>query len=195
MVNIDNSKLRTRLLKYFSKYNVQSINVHSLASEPSVDECCNDIEEITRYLIVPIETNIKKELAQLFKECENPEIPYFEVVMDIMQFMNDFVGDPHTVEMMFGRINNEVARKKMELDEKKFYPNEEWTAEVADAAIQKLRSSGTERDYELMIDKIVQTLVHSGNKNELKNARMKLNDIIKKHSNHELRQLDEQLFG
>ncbi len=194
MVNIDNNKFRVRLLKYLSKHNVQSLNVHSLSNEPSVDECCNDIEEITRYLITPIETNIKKELAQLFKDCENPEIPYFEVVMDIMQFMNDFVGDPHTVEMMFGRINSEVARKKMEFDEKKFYSNEEWTGETVDAAIQKLRNSGTERDYELMVDKIVETLVHPGNKNELKIVRMKLNNIIKKHSNHELSQLDEKLF-
>ncbi|RQD85343.1 hypothetical protein D5R95_04855 [Methanosalsum natronophilum] len=194
MVNIDNQKLRTRLLKYVSKYNADPVNVHSISQEPTVDMCADDIEKITSYLIGPIEINIKKELKQLFKECENPEIPYYEVVMDIMHYMNEFVGDPHTVEMMFSRINSEVARKKIEIEDKVFYSDAEWNGEIIEQSIQKLRNTGTERDYQLMVEKTLESLVNSTNKKELNAVRMRLNDIIKKHSEHELDKLDTKLF-
>ena len=57
-------------------------------------------------MVSQIEQNIKKELTEMFIDSENPKSPYFEVVMDVMQFMNDFVGDPHTVELIFASINN-----------------------------------------------------------------------------------------
>jgi len=189
VANIDEQKLRAKLLKYYVRYNIRPINIHALSQDFTVEGCASIVNEITAYLVAPIEKNIKCELVQLFKDSENPEIPYFEVVMDVMQFMNDFVGDPHTVELIFTRVNDEVARRKLELDEKVFYSDREWTPEVAEPAIQQLRDSGTERDYQLMIDKLLETLTHSTNEAGLKMARMRLTNIIKKHSVHEMDQL------
>lgn len=92
-------------------------------------------------------TKLRKEVAQTFKQSENPEIPYFAVIMDIMQLMNEFGGDPHTVELMFVRVNNEVARRKLELDEKMYYSDDQWTSDISEGAVQNLRDAGTERDY------------------------------------------------
>ena len=169
-------------------------NKNNIANDPSVTNCAREIEEITQHLLTPIENNIKRELSQIFKDSENPEIPYFQVVMDIMQFMNDFVGDPHTVELIFSRINDEVARKKLEQDDKISYSDKEWNQQVAESAIQKLRDSGTERDYQFMTEKLLETLVHSTDEKGLKIASMRLNNIIKKHSIHELDQLDAELM-
>lgn len=157
------------------------------------DNCARVIDDITSYLLKPSERNIRLELSQIFKECENPEIPYFEVVMDIMQFMNEFVGDPHTVELIFSKVNNEVARKKLEVEDKIYYTDSEWTSEKAESAMQKLRDSGTERDYQFMIDKLTDVLSHFTNEEGVKNVRMRLNNIIKDHSQRELKNLDLNL--
>ena len=193
MVNIDNQNLRTELLSYCARYNVQSVSTSSILQDPSVEVCAESIRELTSYLMSPIEQNIKKELTQMFIDSENPEIPYFEVVMDVMQFMNDFVGDPHTVELIFARINNDTARKKLELDEKIFYSDMEWTSELAEDAIQKLRDSGTARDYQFMIDRLIDILSHSTGESGIKTARMRLGNIIKKHSVYELDKLESLL--
>ena len=193
MVNVDNQKLRRRLLEYCVRYNAQPVSTSSIAQDPSVELCAESIRELTSYLLLPIEQNIKKELTQIFIDGENPEIPYFEVVMDVMQFMNDFVGNPHTVELIFARINNDTARKKLELDEKKFYSDEEWTSELAEDAIQKLRDSGTARDYQFMIDGLIDILSHSTGESGIKTARMRLGNVIKKHSVYELDKLESLL--
>ena len=193
MVNIDNQNLRAKLLSYCARYNVQPVNTSSISQDPSVDVCAESIRELTSYLLSPIEQNIKKELTQMFIDSENPEIPYFEVVMDVMQFMNDFIGDPHTVELIFARINNDTARKKLELDDKIFYSDTEWTDAVAEAAIQKLRDSGTARDYQFMIDSLLGILSHSTGESGIKTARMRLGNIIKKHSVYELDKLESLL--
>ncbi|QLC49677.1 hypothetical protein HWN40_05140 [Methanolobus zinderi] len=189
-MNLDVLRLRKGLLKYYGKYNVQVKNSHSVSSKTTVDECSQFIDEIVGELVAPIENNIRRELSQLFKECENPEIPYFEVVMDIMQFMNDFVGDPHVVELIFVRVNNSVARKKLEVEDKVYYSDEEWTEEVSEAALQRLRDSGTERDYHFMIDQIVDILSYATTEEKLKTVRMRLNNIIKQHSHRELKDLN-----
>lgn len=193
MVNIDNQNLRTKLLSYCARYNVQSVSTSSILQDPSIEVCAESILELTSYLMNPIEQNIKKELTQMFIDSENPEIPYFEVVMDVMQFMNDFVGDPHTVELTFARINNDTARKKLELDDKIFYSDKEWTSELAEDAIQKLRDSGTARDYQFMIDCLLEILLHSTGESGIKTARMRLGNIIKKHSVYELDKLESLL--
>lgn len=193
MVNIDNQNLRTELLSYCARYNVQPVSTSSILQDPSVEVCVESIRELTSYLMYPIEQNIKKELTQMFIDSENPEIPYFEVVMDVMQFMNDFVGDPHTVELIFARINNDTARKKLELDEKIFYSDKEWTSELAEDAIQKLRDSGTARDYQFMIDRLIDILSHSTGESGIKTARMRLGNIIKKHSIYDLDKLESLL--
>ena len=193
MVNIDNQSLRTKLLSYCARYNVQSVSTSSISEEPSVEVCAESILELTSYLMAPIEQNIKKELSQMFIDSENPEIPYFEVVMDVMQFMNDFVGDPHTVELIFARINNDTARKKLELDDKIFYSDVDWTSEIAEGAIQILRDSGTARDYQFMIDSLLEILSHSTGESGIKTARMRLGNIIKKHSVYELDKLESML--
>jgi hypothetical protein len=106
--------------------------------------------------------------------------------MDIMQFMNEFVGDPHTVELIFARVNNDVARKKLEVEDKTYYTNEEWTPEIAESAMQKLRDMGTERDYQLMVDQLADVLSHFTDEEGLKTVRMRLNNIIKNHCKREL---------
>lgn len=193
MVNIDNQNLRTKLISYCAKYNVQPVSTSSILQDSSVEVCAESIRELTAYLLYPIEQNIKKELTQMFIDSENPEIPYFEVVMDVMQFMNDFVGDPHTVELIFARINNDTARKKLELDDKVFYSDAEWTPECAEDAIQKLRDSGTARDYQFMIDRLLEILSHSTGESGIKTARMRLGNIVKKHSVYELDKLESLL--
>ena len=193
MVNIDNQNLRTKLISYCAKYNVQPVSTSSILQDSSVEVCAESIRELTAYLLYPIEQNIKKEMTQMFIDSENPEIPYFEVVMDVMQFMNDFVGDPHTVELIFARINNDTARKKLELDDKIFYSDAEWTPECAEDAIQKLRDSGTARDYQFMIDRLLEILSHSTGESGIKTARMRLGNIVKKHSVYELDKLESLL--
>ncbi|WP_407356222.1 hypothetical protein [Methanolobus sp. WCC5] len=193
MANLDVQRLRKDLLKYYGRYNVLPGNTYELSNNMDAQACAAVIDDITSHLLKPAERNIRLELSQMFKECENPEIPYFEVVMDIMQFMNEFVGDPHTVELIFARVNNEVARKKLEVEDKVYYKNEEWTAELAEAAMQKLRDSGTERDYQFMIDQLTDVLSHFTNEDGIKNVRMRLNNIIKNHSQHELGSLDLHL--
>ena len=193
MVNIDNQNLRTKLISYCAKYNVQPVSTSSISQDSSVEVCAESIRELTAYLLYPIEQNIKKEMTQMFIDSENPEIPYFEVVMDVMQFMNDFVGDPHTVELIFARINNDTARKKLELDDKIFYSDAEWTPECAEDAIQKLRDSGTARDYQFMIDRLLEILSHSTGESGIKTARMRLGNIVKKHSVYELDKLESLL--
>jgi hypothetical protein len=59
--------------------------------------------------------------------------------------------------------------------------------------MQKLRDSGTERDYQLMIDLLTEVLSHFTNEEGTKNVRMKLNNIIKNHSQRELNTLDLHL--
>jgi hypothetical protein len=193
LANLDVQRLRKDLLKYYGRYNVLPGNTYELSNNMDAQACAAVIDDITSHLLKPAERNIRLELSQMFKECENPEIPYFEVVMDIMQFMNEFVGDPHTVELIFARVNNEVARKKLEVEDKVYYKNEEWTAELAEAAMQKLRDSGTERDYQFMIDQLTDVLSHFTNEDGIKNVRMRLNNIIKNHSQHELGSLDLHL--
>ena len=193
MVNIDNQNLRTKLLSYCARYNVPPVSTSSILQDPSVELCAESIRELTSYLMYPVEQNIKKELTQMFIDSENPEIPYFEVVMDVMQFMNDFVGDPHTVELIFARINNDTARKKIERDDKIFYSDIGWTSELAGDAIQKLRDSGTARDYQFMIDRLLEILSHSTDKSGIKTAHMRLGNIVKKHSVYELDNLESLL--
>ncbi|MEZ5336544.1 MAG: hypothetical protein R2741_15655 [Methanolobus sp.] len=113
--------------------------------------------------------------------------------MDIMQFMNEFVGDPHTVELIFARVNNKVARKKLEVEDKIYYADSEWTSQIADDATQKLRDTGTERDYQYMIDELTEVLSHFTSEEGIKNVRMKLNNIIKDHSQRELNNLNLHL--
>ncbi|WP_340818003.1 hypothetical protein [Methanolobus sp. WCC4] len=193
MANMDVQRLRKDLLKYYGKYNTMPVSTYELSADMDAGNCASVIDDITSYLLKPMEKNIRLELSQLFKECENPEIPYFEVVMDIMQFMNEFVGDPHTVELIFARVNNEVARKKLEIEDKVYYSNTDWTSDVAEAAMQKLRDSGTERDYQFMIDQLTEVLSHFTSEAGTKNVRMKLNNIIKVHSQRELNSLDLHL--
>ncbi len=186
-------RLRKNLLKYYGRYNALSGNTYELSANMGVESCAAVIDDITSYLLKPAERNIRLELMQMFKDCENPEIPYFEVVMDIMQFMNEFVGDPHTVELIFTRVNNDVARKKLEVDDKIYYKNDEWTSQIAEGAMQKLRDSGTERDYQFMIDQLTDVLSHFTSEDGIKNVRMRLNNIIKNHSQRELKALDLHL--
>ncbi len=193
LANLDVQRLRKNLLKYYSRYNVIPGNTYELSSDMDIESCVAAIDDITSHILRPAERNMRLELSQMFKECENPEIPYFEVVMDIMQFMNEFVGDPHTVELIFSRVNNEVARKKLEVDEKIYYKNNEWTSELAEMSMQKLRDSGTERDYQFMIEQLTEILSHFTSEDGIKNVRMKLNNIIKDHSQRELKVLDLQL--
>ncbi|SFM33785.1 hypothetical protein [Methanolobus profundi] len=193
MANLDVQRLRKDLLKYYSKFNVLPINTYELSASMDAGSCAEVIDDITSYLLKPMEKNIRLELSQMFKNCENPEIPYFEVVMDIMQFMNEFVGDPHTVELIFARVNNDVARKKLEVEDKVYYQNDDWTSEAAEAAMQKLRDSGTERDYQYMIDQLTDVLSHFTTAEGTKSVRMKLNNIIKDHSQRELKTLDTHL--
>lgn len=189
-MNLDILRLRKELITYCGKYNAQVKNSHSVSSETSMEECSKVIDEIVRDLVEPIGNNMRREISQLFKECENPEIPYFEVVMDIMQFMNEFVGDPHIVELIFVRVNNNVARKKLEVEDKIYYSDADWTQEISENALQRLRDSGTERDYHFMIDQIVAILSYSTSEERLKTVRMRLNNIIKKHSHRELKDLN-----
>lgn len=193
LANIDVQRLRKNLLTYYSKYNVVPVSTYELLSDMDAGNCASVIDDITSYLLKPIEKNIRLELSQIFKDCENPEIPYFEVVMDIMQFMNEFVGDPHTVELIFAKVNNEVARKKLEIEEKVYCKDEDWTSAVAESAMQKLRDSGTERDYQFMIEQLTDVLSHFTSEEGTKNVRMKLNNIIKDHSQRELKTLDMHL--
>ncbi len=193
LANLDVQRLRKNLLKYYSKYNVLPISTYELTGSMDAGSCAGVIDDITSYLLRPVERNIRLELSQMFKECENPEIPYFEVVMDIMQFMNEFVGDSHTVELIFARVNNDVARKKLEVEDKIYYKSDEWNSGIAEDAMQKLRDSGTERDYQLMIDLLTEVLSHFTNEEGTKNVRMKLNNIIKNHSQRELNTLDLHL--
>lgn len=193
MANLDVQRLRKNLLKYYGRYNVLAGNNYELSDDMNIEKCVAAIDNITKDILKPTERNIRLELSQMFKECENPQIPYFEVVMDIMQFMNEFVGDPHTVELIFARVNNDVARKKLEVDEKLYYKNDEWTSKTAESAMQKLRDSGTERDYRFMIDQLTEILSHFASDEGIKNVRMKLNNIIKNHSQRELKVMDLQL--
>lgn len=193
MANLDVQRLRKNILKYYSNYNVAPVNTYELSSDMDANDCAGVIDDIASYLLKPMEKNIRLELSQIFKECENPEIPYFEVVMDIMQFMNEFVGDPHTVELIFARVNNNVARKKLEVEDKIYYADSEWTSQIADDATQKLRDTGTERDYQYMIDELTEVLSHFTSEEGIKNVRMKLNNIIKDHSQRELNDLNLHL--
>ncbi|MBP1910255.1 hypothetical protein [Methanolobus bombayensis] len=193
MANLDVQRLRKNLLKYYGKFNVLPSNTYELSSDMDSGNCAAIIDDITSYLLKPAEKNIRLELSQLFKECENPEIPYFEVVMDIMQFMNEFVGDPHTVELIFARVNNDVARKKLEVEDKIYYTNDEWTPEASEAAIQKLRDMGTERDYQFMVDQLTDVLSHFTSEEGIKTVRMRLNNIIKNHCQRELNDLNFHL--
>lgn len=193
MANLDVQRLRKNLLKYYGRYNVLPGNTYELSDDMDIENCVAAIDNITKHILKPAERNIRLELSQMFKECENPQIPYFEVVMDIMQFMNEFVGDPHTVELIFARVNNDVARKKLEVDDKLYYKNDEWTSEIAESAMQKLRDSGTERDYQFMIEQLTEILSHFSSDEGIKNVRMKLNNIIKNHSQHELKAMDIEL--
>nr|WP_321498065.1 hypothetical protein [uncultured Methanolobus sp.] len=189
MANLDVQRLRKNLLKYYGKFNVLPSNTYELSSNMDGSNCAAIIDDITSYLLKPAERNIRLELSQIFKDSENPEIPYFEVVMDIMQFMNEFVGDPHTVELIFARVNNDVARKKLEVEDKLYYSNEEWTPAIADSAMQKLRDVGTERDYQLMVDQLTDVLSHFTSDEGIKTVRMRLNNIIKNHCKRELNDL------
>lgn len=193
MANLDIQRLRKNILKYYSNYKAAPVNTYELSDSMDVTACASVIDDITSYLLKPIEKNIRLELSQIFKECENPEIPYFEVVMDIMQFMNEFVGDPHTVELIFSRVNNNVARRKLEVDDKIYYTDSEWTSQIAENAMQKLRDSGTERDYQYMTDQLTDILSHFTSEEGIKNVRMRLNNIIKDHSQRELNELNMHL--
>lgn len=189
MANIDSQKLRRKLLKLHNKYHVTPLKEQYTEQSISAADCINAIDHITDHLLQSTRKKLRQEVAQAFKHSENPEIPYFAVIMDIMQFMNEFVGDPHTVELIFVRVNSEVARRKLELDEKMYYSNEQWTNEVSEGAIQNLRDAGTERDYILMVDKLLETLSTSVDDPETTIARMRLMNIIRKHTHHELKDL------
>jgi len=128
VANIDSQKLRRKLLKLHNKYNVAPLKEQYKEQTISASECTVAIDQITDHLLQSMRQKLRKEVAQAFKQSENPEIPYFAVIMDIMQFMNEFVGDPHTVELIFVRVNNEVARRKLELDEKMYYSDDQWTS-------------------------------------------------------------------
>lgn len=147
MPNIDLHKLHRKLLKLHNKYHVATLKEQYKEQTISAEECTVAIDQITDHLLQSMRTKLRKEVDQTFKQSENPEIPYFAVIMDIMQLMNEFVGDPHTVELMFVRVNNEVARRKLELDEKMYYSDDQWTSDISEGAVQNLRDAGTERDY------------------------------------------------
>lgn len=187
MANIDSQKLRRQLLTLYSKYHVLPVKVQYTEQSISVADCSVAIDQITDHLLQSTRKKLRQEVVQAFKQSENPEIPYFAVIMDIMQFMNEFVGDPHTVELIFVRVNNEVARRKLELDKKTYYSDRQWTNEVSEGAIQQLRDAGTERDYILLVDKLLETLSTSVNCQEISIARMRLLNIIRKHTQHELK--------
>lgn len=189
MANIDSQKLRKKLLKLYNTYHVSPLKEQFAERSTSAADCANAVNEITCYLVQNIEQKLRLEVAQAFKQSENPEIPYFEVIMDIMQFMNEFVGDPHTVELIFVRVNNEVARRKLELDEKIYFSDDQWTAEASEGAIQNLRDAGTERDYLLMVEKLLETLSSSVDPQEIRIARMRLVNIIRKHTHRELKDM------
>jgi len=61
---------------------------------------------------------------------------------------------------------------------------------VSEASLQRLRDSGTERDYHFMIDQIVDILSYATTEEKLKTVRMRLNNIIKQHSHRELKDLN-----
>jgi len=189
VANIDSQKLRRKLLKLHNKYHVAPLKEQYKEQTISAAECTNAIDQITDHLLQNIRKKLRQEVVQAFKQSENPEIPYFAVIMDIMQFMNEFVGDPHTVELIFVRVNNEVARRKLELDEKMYYSDDQWTSEVAEGAVQNLRDAGTERDYILLVEKLLDTLSTSADNQEISIARMRLVNIIRKHTHHELKDL------
>jgi len=189
VANIDSQKLRRKLLKLYNKYHMSPLKEQYAEQSISAVDCTNAIDQITDHLLQSIRKKLRQEVAQAFKQSENPEIPYFAVIMDIMQFMNEFVGDPHTVELIFVRVNNEVARRKLELDEKMYYSDDRWTNEVSEGAIQNLRDAGTERDYLLMVEKLLETLSTSVDNQEINIARMRLVNIIRKHTHHELKDL------
>lgn len=189
VANIDSQKLRRKLLKLHNKYHVAPLKEQYKEQTISAAECTVAIDQITDHLLQSMRQKLRKEVAQAFKQSENPEIPYFAVIMDIMQFMNEFVGDPHTVELIFVRVNNEVARRKLELDEKMYYSDDQWTSELSEGAVQNLRDAGTERDYILLVEKLLDTLSTSANNQEINIARMRLVNIIRKHTHHELKDL------
>lgn len=189
VANIDSQKLRRKLLKLHTKYHVAPLKEQHKEQTISAAECTVAIDQITDHLLQSMRQKLRKEVAQAFKQSENPEIPYFAVIMDIMQFMNEFVGDPHTVELIFVRVNNEVARRKLELDEKMYYSDDQWTSELSEGAVQNLRDAGTERDYILLVEKLLDTLSTSANNQEINIARMRLVNIIRKHTHHELKDL------
>jgi hypothetical protein len=187
VANIDSQKLRRQLLTLYSKYHVPPVKVQHTEQSISAVDCSAAIDQITDHLLQSTRKKLRQEVAQAFKQSENPEIPYFAVIMDIMQFMNEFVGDPHTVELIFVRVNNEVARRKLELDKKTYYSDRQWTTEVSEGAIQQLRDAGTERDYILLVDKLLETLSTSVNDQEIGIARIRLLNIVRKHTQHELK--------
>ncbi|MCK5660164.1 MAG: hypothetical protein KAH86_02315 [Methanosarcinales archaeon] len=185
-MRIDKAKLYERLHEYFSKHGVNTFEMPIISNEVSEEECTSAVDTLAEGLVDAYKNNVQKEIVNIFSDCENPEIPYFEVVMDIMQFANDFVGHPHIVELVFARINSAVARRKLEIEEHKYFTDEEWTPELAEAAMQTLRDKGTERDYRYMIDMLFDTLSHASDKEAQDYVKMKLNGIIKKHSKHEI---------
>ncbi|WP_370572075.1 hypothetical protein [Methanomethylovorans sp.] len=187
MANIDSQKLRRKLLKLYNKYHVTPQKEQYTEQSISVADCTNTIDNITDHLLQSTRKKLRQEVAQAFKNSENPEIPYFAVIMDIMQFMNEFVGDPHTVELIFVRVNNEVARRKLELEEKMYYSDGQWSNDLSEGAIQNLRDAGTERDYVLLVEKLLETLSTSVDNQEIGIARMRLMNIIRKHTHHELK--------
>jgi len=189
VVNIDSQKLRTKMLKLYNKYHITPLKEQYIKQSMSVDDCVTSVDKITDYLLQNMRNKLRLEVAQVFKQSENPEIPYFAVIMDIMQFMNEFVGDPHTVELIFVRVNNEVARRKLELDKKIYYADSQWTSDVSENAIQYFKDAGTERDYILFVEKLLETLSSSGNDHEINMARMRLMNIVRKHTQHELKDL------
>jgi metal-sulfur cluster biosynthetic enzyme len=187
VANIDSQKLRRQLLTLYNKYHEPPMKVQYIEQSISAADCSAAIDQITDHLLQSTKKKLRQEVAQAFKQSEDPEIPYFAVIMDIMQFMNEFVGDPHTVELIFVRVNNEVARRKLELDKKTYYSDKQWTSEVSEGAIQQLRDAGTERDYILLVDKLLETLSTSVNDQEIGIARIRLLNIVRKHTQHELK--------
>ena len=192
-MRIDRAELYERLHEYFEKCGVSSFKFPITSNEVSEEECIAAVGALSDGLVETYKKNVQKEIISIFRDCENPEIPYFEVVMDIMQFVNDFVGHPHIVELIFARINSAVARRKLEIEEHKYFLDEEWTPELAEAAMQTLRDKGTERDYNLMVDMLSDTLSHAADKSMQNYVRMKLNGIIKKHSKHEINSIYAKL--
>jgi metal-sulfur cluster biosynthetic enzyme len=187
VANIDSQKLRRQLLTLYNKYHLPPMKVQYTEQSISAADCSAAIDQITDHLLQSTKKKLRQEVAQAFKQSEDPEIPYFAVIMDIMQFMNEFVGDSHTVELIFVRVNNEVARRKLELDKKTYYSDKQWTSEVSEGAIQQLRDAGTERDYILLVDKLLETLSTSVNDQEIGIARIRLLNIVRKHTQHELK--------